>query len=103
MSSPEDGCILLVRNLYWPRTEHADSSYPQKGRVREDLQLSGRAVLPRLFEPPGRAALSKAAEPAPTGGGRAVAETGVDYISVGALTKNVTAIDLSMRIVTSPD
>jgi len=34
---------------------------------------------------------------------RAVAETGVDYISVGALTKNVTAIDLSMRIVTSPD
>lgn len=27
-----------------------------------------------------------------------VAETGVDYISVGALTKNITAIDLSMRI-----
>lgn len=29
---------------------------------------------------------------------RSVAETGVDYISIGALTKNVTAIDLSMRI-----
>ena len=29
---------------------------------------------------------------------RRVAETGVDYISVGALTKNVNAIDLSMRI-----
>ena len=29
---------------------------------------------------------------------RAIAETGVDYISVGALTKHVTAIDLSMRI-----
>jgi nicotinate-nucleotide pyrophosphorylase (carboxylating) len=29
---------------------------------------------------------------------RAIAETGVDYISVGALTKNVRAIDLSMRI-----
>ena len=28
---------------------------------------------------------------------RAVAETGVDYISVGALTKNIQAIDLSMR------
>jgi nicotinate-nucleotide pyrophosphorylase (carboxylating) len=28
---------------------------------------------------------------------RAVAETGVDYISVGALTKNIDAIDLSMR------
>jgi len=30
---------------------------------------------------------------------REVAETGVDYISIGALTKNVQAIDLSMRIV----
>ncbi|MEJ2060565.1 MAG: carboxylating nicotinate-nucleotide diphosphorylase [Gammaproteobacteria bacterium] len=28
---------------------------------------------------------------------RAVADTGVDYISVGALTKNVRAVDLSMR------
>ncbi len=28
---------------------------------------------------------------------RAVAETGVDYISVGAITKNVDAVDLSMR------
>ncbi|MGP2689424.1 nicotinate-nucleotide diphosphorylase, partial [Serratia nevei] len=25
------------------------------------------------------------------------AETGVDYISVGALTKHITALDLSMR------
>jgi len=29
---------------------------------------------------------------------RAVAETGVDYISIGALTKHIQAIDLSMRI-----
>ena len=29
---------------------------------------------------------------------RAIAETGVDYISVGALTKNLRAIDLSMRL-----
>lgn len=29
---------------------------------------------------------------------RSVAETGVDFISVGALTKNVNAVDLSMRI-----
>ena len=29
---------------------------------------------------------------------RAVAETGVDYISIGALTKNIRAIDLSMRV-----
>lgn len=32
---------------------------------------------------------------------RAIAETGVDYISVGALTKHVRAIDLSMRITLS--
>lgn len=31
---------------------------------------------------------------------RAIAETGVDYISVGALTKDIAAIDLSMRIIT---
>jgi nicotinate-nucleotide pyrophosphorylase (carboxylating) len=29
---------------------------------------------------------------------RAIAETGVDYISVGALTKNVRAVDLSLRV-----
>ncbi len=29
---------------------------------------------------------------------RTIAETGIDYISVGALTKNIQAIDLSMRI-----
>lgn len=29
---------------------------------------------------------------------RAVAETGIDFISVGALTKNVAAVDLSMRL-----
>ncbi|MEN9757725.1 MAG: hypothetical protein RL755_1912, partial [Pseudomonadota bacterium] len=29
---------------------------------------------------------------------RAVAQTGVDYISIGALTKNIRAIDLSLRI-----
>jgi nicotinate-nucleotide pyrophosphorylase (carboxylating) len=29
---------------------------------------------------------------------RAIAETGVDFISVGALTKHVRAIDLSMRL-----
>lgn len=32
---------------------------------------------------------------------RQLAETGVDYISVGALTKNVQAIDLSMRLLES--
>ena len=30
---------------------------------------------------------------------RGVAETGVDYISIGSLTKDVKAVDLSMRII----
>ncbi|MFN3587578.1 MAG: nicotinate-nucleotide diphosphorylase (carboxylating), partial [Moraxellaceae bacterium] len=30
---------------------------------------------------------------------RRVAETGVDYISMGTLTKDIKAIDLSMRLV----
>lgn len=34
---------------------------------------------------------------------RAIAETGVDYISIGALTKHVRAIDLSMRVVFTSD
>jgi nicotinate-nucleotide pyrophosphorylase (carboxylating) len=33
---------------------------------------------------------------------RRVAETGVDYISIGALTKNVIAVDLSMRVELHP-
>ncbi len=33
---------------------------------------------------------------------RAIAETGVDYISVGDLTKNVTAVDLSLRFEKTP-
>ena len=34
---------------------------------------------------------------------RAIAETGVDYVSIGALTEHVRAIDLSMRIELLPD
>ncbi|MDN5865236.1 MAG: carboxylating nicotinate-nucleotide diphosphorylase [Gammaproteobacteria bacterium] len=34
---------------------------------------------------------------------RAIAETGVDFISTGALTKHVRALDLSLRFVPSPD
>jgi len=33
---------------------------------------------------------------------RAIALTGVDYISVGALTKHVRAVDLSMRLEFNP-
>ncbi len=33
---------------------------------------------------------------------REVAATGVDYVSVGAITKHVRAVDLSMRVITGP-
>ena len=32
---------------------------------------------------------------------RAIAETGVDRISIGALTKDISAVDLSMRFTTT--
>lgn len=47
-------------------------------RGRAELEVSGNVTLDTL---------------------RHIAATGVDYISVGALTKNVRAVDLSMRIV----
>ncbi|HEY8521996.1 MAG TPA: carboxylating nicotinate-nucleotide diphosphorylase [Gammaproteobacteria bacterium] len=47
--------------------------HPQR---RKELEASGSVSLDRL---------------------RAIAETGVDFVSVGALTKHVTAIDFSMR------
>lgn len=34
---------------------------------------------------------------------RQIAETGVDYLSVGAITKHIAAIDLSMRVVAAPN
>ncbi|MEE8378885.1 MAG: nicotinate-nucleotide diphosphorylase, partial [Gammaproteobacteria bacterium] len=33
---------------------------------------------------------------------RDIAKTGVDFISVGSLTKHVRAIDLSMRFIAAP-
>jgi nicotinate-nucleotide pyrophosphorylase (carboxylating) len=47
-------------------------------RGRAELEVSGNVTLDTLLQ---------------------IAATGVDYISVGALTKNVRAVDLSMRIV----
>jgi nicotinate-nucleotide pyrophosphorylase (carboxylating) len=47
-------------------------------RGRAELEVSGNVTLDNL---------------------RAIAQTGVDYISIGALTKHVRAIDLSMRVI----
>jgi len=78
-------------------------------QVREALDAGADIVMLDNFEPAQmRAAVAlKRAHPHPAqleaSGGvtlaelRAIAETGVDFISVGALTKNVAAVDLSMR------
>jgi nicotinate-nucleotide pyrophosphorylase (carboxylating) len=58
-------------------------------QLREAVTVNGEeGDPPALLEASGNMCLSMV---------RTVAETGVDYISVGALTKNIDAIDLSMR------
>ena len=77
-------------------------------QLDEALNAGARLILLDNFSPAEmRAAVSRTARRAEleASGGigldnvRIVAETGVDRISIGALTKDVTAIDLSMRIV----
>jgi nicotinate-nucleotide pyrophosphorylase (carboxylating) len=63
-----------LEDLYAAVTLNADSS--RQGNVIE-LEASGNINLDNI---------------------RAIAETGVDFISIGALTKHIKAIDLSMRI-----
>lgn len=65
--------IVMLDNFTIPMMKEA--VVIAKGRVA--LEVSGNITLKTLKE---------------------YAKTGVDYISVGALTKNITAIDLSMRL-----
>jgi nicotinate-nucleotide pyrophosphorylase (carboxylating) len=58
--------------------------------MREAVALNRAYALPAQLEVSGGVTLESV---------RAIAETGVDFISVGALTKHIAAIDLSMRIV----
>jgi nicotinate-nucleotide pyrophosphorylase (carboxylating) len=79
--------------------------------VREALECGGiqRIMLDNFALPDMREAvniIAHAVEVEASGGitlatVRAVAETGVDFISVGALTHSVTALDLSLELVTS--
>lgn len=80
-------------------------------QLREAMQAGADLLLLDNFDLPGlRAAVSATAGRVKleASGGvdmqrvRAVAETGVDYISVGALTKHVHAVDLSMRFDIEP-
>lgn len=79
-------------------------------QLREALAAGATRILLDNFDLAGlRAAVAEARERAQleVSGGvtldnvRAVAETGVDFISIGDLTKNVAAVDLSMRLDTT--
>ena len=65
------------------RTRHARRGGAEQSRARAPVKL----------EASGSVSLESV---------RAIAETGVDYISVGALTKHVRAVDLSMRLEFAP-
>ncbi len=67
---------LLLDNFTTAQLEEAVAINRAEGDPPAELEASGNMLLERVAE---------------------VAATGVDYISVGALTKNVRAVDLSMR------
>ena len=67
---------LLLDNFDIADLQRAVELNHEEGKPPADLEASGGMTLEEIVK---------------------VAETGVDYISVGALTKNIDAIDLSMR------
>ncbi|MDH3664921.1 MAG: carboxylating nicotinate-nucleotide diphosphorylase [Alphaproteobacteria bacterium] len=67
---------ILLDNFDIEDLQRAVEINQKEGHPPADLEASGGISLENIYE---------------------VAETGVDYISVGALTKDVNAIDLSMR------
>jgi nicotinate-nucleotide pyrophosphorylase (carboxylating) len=72
----ENADIIMLDNFDLPLMRKA----VQINAGRAKLEVSGNITINQLEE---------------------VAQTGVDYISVGNLTKNIQAIDLSMRLITS--
>ncbi|MDH3441105.1 MAG: carboxylating nicotinate-nucleotide diphosphorylase [Gammaproteobacteria bacterium] len=67
---------ILLDNFDIEDLQRAVEINQKEGHPPADLEASGGITLENIYE---------------------VAETGVDYISVGALTKDVNAVDLSMR------
>lgn len=66
---------ILLDNFSIEELRHAVATNADYGYTRAELEASGNVTLETI---------------------RSIAETGVDYISTGALTKNIDAIDLSM-------
>ena len=90
----------------WPRSLQVEVEVETLDEVREALQAGADILLLDNFnleQMRAAVALNKGQAKLEASGGmgldnlRAVAETGVDFISIGAITKNVQAIDLSMR------
>ena len=69
---------ILLDNFSLDQMRDAVKVTRQHANARTELEASGNLSLETL---------------------RAVADTGVDFISVGGLTKHVRAVDLSMRFV----
>ena len=67
---------LLLDNFDIEDLQRAVDINQQEGNPPADLEASGGITIDAIY---------------------AIAETGVDYISVGALTKDIKAADLSMR------
>ena len=80
MASLRKGCarekMVLLDNFSATDLRKAVGINSNYGYVAAELEASGNVTLATV---------------------RGIAETGVDYVSIGALTKNVAAIDLSMR------
>lgn len=68
--------VIMLDNFSVQQMKKAVAQSAFLGLERPKLEVSGNVEIDRL---------------------RMIAKTGVDYISVGALTKHVTALDLSMR------
>ena len=73
---------ILLDNFSVASLRQAVETNAGYGYARAELEASGNVTLETV---------------------RGIAETGVDFISIGALTKNVAAIDLSMQLRIDPD
>jgi nicotinate-nucleotide pyrophosphorylase (carboxylating) len=73
---------ILLDNFSVASLHQAVETNAGYGYARAELEASGNVTLETVRE---------------------IAETGVDFISIGALTKNVAAIDLSMQLRIDPD
>src|SRR3546814_9122359 len=88
--------FLMIRRP--PRATRTDTLFPYTTLFRSDAETRREAVRIAAGEPFNRAIPLEVSGGVDLPGLRAIAEDGVDCISIGALTKHVQAIDLSMKL-----